>query len=65
MLVSSSVNSVQENKLLYRTFLVMESIMKELDIAIEPYCEAETVWNFSSVCCIVSYKDYKSKESWY
>lgn len=43
MLVSSSVNSVQENKLLYRTFLVIESIMKELDIAIEPSCEAETV----------------------
>ena len=27
----------------------MESIMKELDIAIEPYCEAEIVWNFSPV----------------
>lgn len=40
----------------------MESIMKKIDIAIEPYCEAEIVWNFSSVCCIVSYKDYKSKE---
>lgn len=43
----------------------MESIMKELDIAIEPCCEAEAVWNFSSVCYIVSYKDYKSKERWY
>lgn len=39
--LSSSVNLKQDNKLLYRTFLVMESIMKELDIAVEPYCEGE------------------------
>lgn len=64
-LLSSSVNLEQENKLLYRAFLVMESIMKEIDIAVEPYCEEEIVWNFSSVCWIVSYKCYKSKESWY
>lgn len=56
------MKSVQENKLFYRTFLVMESITKRLDIAIEPYCEAETVGNVSSVCCIVSYKDYKRNE---
>lgn len=42
-LLSSSVNLEQENKLLYRAFLVMESIMKEIDIAVEPYCEEEIV----------------------
>lgn len=26
----------------------MESILRELDIAREPYCAAELVWNFSS-----------------
>lgn len=41
--LSLSANLEQENKLLYRTFLVMESIMKELDIAREPYCAAELV----------------------
>lgn len=41
--LSLCVNLEQENKILYRRFLVMESLMKELDIAIEPYREAEIV----------------------
>lgn len=41
--LSLSANLEQENKLLYRTFLVMESIVKELDSAREPYCAAELV----------------------
>lgn len=45
--LSSCVNLEQENKILYRRFLVMDIFIKELDIAIEPYREAEIAWNLA------------------